>query len=291
MDKLVGHAIAETMTAVRDYVEQGSGAPRKLEPRVVHVLFADIVGFSKMSIEGQERAERRLREMVSSNEAFAESSLRGSMTCVDTGDGVALAFDDDPLAPLHVAVALCEHMAAESSFQLRIGLHSGPAVHTTDIAGHPNVKGVGMNVAERVMSAANPGQVLMTEHYASIARSFEGWSERIQPIGIRTVKHGLKLRLCELLTEGSHRRHALHERLATPLPPLNPIARWIGVTAMIAASATCIYLLVMTLLQAGTDAQGLRVSQMQSEAILKLRRPTNTRPAEAPPTRPVTELP
>lgn len=215
-------------------VRQGSDAT--LEATVAHILFADIVGFSKLSMEEQSRAERELRSAASRTEGFELGLRNGELTSLDTGDGFAFAFEGNPLAPAKVALELAA-LLADASFRVRIGLHSGPVARCLDIAGKPNVKGVGMNVAQRVMDAATPGQILISEHFASVLRSFDGWPNLVVPLGARKVKHGLRLRLCELTHPNGPKRSALAGLLTQEIPPVPLSVKWLGILLIFAACA------------------------------------------------------
>lgn len=181
-------------------VEYGSS-----DTLLVHILFLDLVGYSKLTNEQQECAAEQLVADVKLTLAYQRGIERGNLTCLDTGDGMALVFEGDPLAPAFAALELANTRGPEPKRPLRMGLHSGPVMRVFDINNRTNFKGVGINVAQRVMDCAISGQIVMTEHFASILASYDGWSSLLLERGTHRAKHGLKLRVCELKHEYSPR--------------------------------------------------------------------------------------
>ena len=199
---------------------------------IVHVLFVDLVGYSKLSMEKQERASRQLADAVRSSAIYRSALEKDSLTCLDTGDGMALVFEGDPTAPAFAAIDLAKCRGAHPEHPVRMGLHSGPAMRVRDINDRQNFKGVGVNIAQRVMDCGEGGQIMMTEHYASILRSYEGWSDVVLSRGLRTVKHGVKLRVCELAHEYGP-TSTLSAKLTKPLPALPGTYKWTGIIVLI----------------------------------------------------------
>ena len=195
-------------------------------------------------MEEQERASNELTDCVKNISAYTEARLQSNITCLDTGDGMILAFEGNPTAPAQAALQIAQCRGPAPDRQIRMGLHSGPVTRVTDINGHPNFKGVGVNVAQRIMDCAAGGHIMLTEHYASIIRSYEGWSERIIPRGTQIAKHGLKIRVCELRHDFAG-KIPLSEKLHQPIRPVPAAVRWLGILALIALCATSIWTVVM----------------------------------------------
>lgn len=199
---------------------------------IVHVLFIDLVGYSKLTMEEQKRSSRELAESVMETAGFRIGIETGVLTCLDTGDGMALVFEGDPTAPALTSLEVAACRGCSPKRPIRMGIHSGPAMRVLDINGKVNFKGVGVNVTQRVMDCAIPGQITMTEHYASILRSYEGWNERILSRGPYTVKHGLRIRVCELLYPFSPKM-PLSYHLHKELPAVPYGARWLGICLLL----------------------------------------------------------
>lgn len=166
----------------------------RIAAEVAHVLFMDMVAFSRSSIEEQTRLVERLRAHVQSLPEYERAAARGDLICLDTGDGMALVFLRDPTSPLQCAVELSDRLAGdETAIALRMGIHTGPVSRTTDISGRQNVTGAGINMAQRVMSCADDGQILLSHAAAEMVGAFDAWTGRIENIGERAVKHGDRL--------------------------------------------------------------------------------------------------
>lgn len=204
------------------------------ESLIVHVLFIDLVGYSKLTMEKQYEASCDLAECVQGTNTFHRALQNGIVTCMDTGDGMALAFKGDPLLPARLSLEIAHARGFEPERPIRMGLHSGPVMCVQDINDKPNYKGVGMNIAQRVMDCAIGGQIALTEHYASILRSYDGWSEKIVYRGIQTVKHGLKLRVCELLHPFAPRQ-PMKAVLSRELPAMPTFVRLAGLGVVMGA--------------------------------------------------------
>lgn len=193
-------------------------------------------------MEGQEQASCELTEIVQATDGFKHGIESGTLTCMDTGDGMVLAFEGDPTAPAYASLQIAIARGSSPERPIRMGLHSGPVVRVRDINGRFNFKGVGMNVAQRVMDCAHGGQITMTEHYASLLRSYDGWGERIVSRGEFTVKHGLKLRVCELLHPYSPKQH-FQGALRQNLTPVSKTAKMFGLSTVVAVSGLNLYFL------------------------------------------------
>jgi len=162
---------------------------------IVHILVLDLVGYSKLSMDKQTQADELLRDTICSLPTFRMAQAAGQAITLDTGDGVIVVFRGDPTYPIVVGLEFARAWREEGTQPCRIGAHSGPAMPIKDIGGHSNYKGVGMNVAARVLECANPGEVTMTEYYASILSGLDEYSSHLVKKGVYRVKHGLKLRI------------------------------------------------------------------------------------------------
>lgn len=169
-----------------------------LTPEMAHVLFVDIVGSSLLLHEEQAARKSELHELVRGTSEFGRASAQGELVCRQEGDGVALVFFRDPLAPARFVMELARVLRDHPRIQLRTGIHSGPVSRTQDIAGIDDVSGGGINVAKRVVDCAEPGQVLISATYAELIAEFQGWPDRLRDLGERTVKHDRPVHVFEL---------------------------------------------------------------------------------------------
>jgi class 3 adenylate cyclase len=165
----------------------------RISAEIAHVLFVDIVGYSLLSMEEQAREARTLRDVVRHTAEFTRGETRGDLIRLDTGDGMALVFFRDPIAPIQCAVEIAEALGKDSGVSVRMGIHSGPVSRTADINGKDNVSGSGINIAQRVMDCGAGGHILLSARYAEDLAQFDSWSPHITDLGECTVKHGAKL--------------------------------------------------------------------------------------------------
>ncbi len=166
-----------------------------MRTELAHILYMDIVGYSRASMEGQARVARELRQRVREAPEFQRAEVAGELLCLDTGDGLALVFSRDPLSPLQCAYEVARQLPEDSRALLRMGIHSGPISRVQDINSQENVTGSGINIAQRVMDSAQPGQILLSKTSAEIALEFDEWARSIYEIGEVEVKHSARLHL------------------------------------------------------------------------------------------------
>lgn len=170
----------------------------RLRTEIAHVVFLDLVEFTRRPLEDQAREVAHLREAIQASSEYCRAMEAGEVYTLDTGDGAALVFFGDPIAAAQFVVELRASAHFEPGFGLRVGINSGPVARTTDLNGNPNVTGAGINVAQRTMECARPGQILLSDTYAEFLSPFEEWSGRVQRVGEFNTKHNLVLRLSEL---------------------------------------------------------------------------------------------
>lgn len=176
-------------------ITQGQ-AHRKLD--VGHVLFMDVVGYSRLMIEDQRRTIDELQEVVRELEEFRLAVEASKLIRLPTGDGMALVFFGDPEAPLRAAIELSRALRGHPSIKLRMGIHSGPVYRVEDINANMNVAGGGVNLAQRVMDCGDGGHILVSEDTARFFAQVGEWAERLHDLGKTRVKHGVQLHLYSL---------------------------------------------------------------------------------------------
>src|SRR5580704_9174330 len=139
---------------------------KEIQLEIAHVLFIDIVGYSKFSINDQQAAIEELNQIVRASEQFQRAEAAGRLIKIPTGDGIALVFYTSPEAPVQCAVEISHGLKEHPRLQLRMGVHSGPVSGVIDVSGKTNVAGAGINIAQRVMDCGDAGHILLSKRVA-----------------------------------------------------------------------------------------------------------------------------
>ena len=170
-------------------------AAERLQMEMAHVLYADMVGFSRELLEEQVRRKQILVSVVRAAPEFRRAEERNDVLLLDTGDGVILIFFRDWTASLRCAMEITAALQQGANLSLRMGIHTGPIVLTTDANGRPNVTGPGINLGERVMSSGDGGHILLSEDSAKHLLVSAEWQGKLHRLGEFTVKHDVVLTL------------------------------------------------------------------------------------------------
>src|SRR5205823_9835297 len=165
----------------------------KLRLEIAHVLFIDIVGYSKLLLNQQTNFLHELNEIVSSTNQFREAESEGKLIRLPTGDGMALVFRDNPEAPAECALQLSKRLKAHPELRVRMGIHSGPVNEVVDVNGRTNITGAGINIAQRVMDCGDAGHILLSKRVADDLEQYPQWREHLHELGQVEVKHGVKI--------------------------------------------------------------------------------------------------
>ena len=163
-----------------------------------HVLFIDIVGYSKLLITEQSEQLRTLKQIVRGTEQFRLAEAEGKLLRLPTGDGVALVFRTSPEAPVLCALEISKALQNHPELQVRMGIHSGPVNEITDLNEQANIAGAGINIAQRVMDCGDPGHILLSHHVAEDLAEYERWRPFLHDIGTFEVKHGVRVSITNL---------------------------------------------------------------------------------------------
>ena len=134
--------------------------------QIGHVLFIDIVGYSKLLVNQQSEILRELNGVVSGTSQFRESEGQQKLVRLPTGDGMALVFRDSPEAPAQCALEVARALKDHPGIALRMGIHSGPVSEMADVNQRQNIAGAGINLAQRVMECGDAGHILVSKHVA-----------------------------------------------------------------------------------------------------------------------------
>ena len=173
-----------------------SGSDRDLE--LAHVLFVDVVGYSKTLVDEQREMLRELNAIVRKTEQFRKADAQQKLICLPTGDGMALAFFTTPEAPVRCAIEIARALKNHPEIQLRTGVHTGPVNTVADVNDRANVAGAGMNMAQRVMDCGDAGHILLSQRIAEDLGQSREWAPYLRNLGECEVKHGVRVHLFNL---------------------------------------------------------------------------------------------
>src|SRR6476646_1817255 len=134
-----------------------------LKFEIGHVLFIDIVGYSKLLINEQSEQLQTLKEIVRATEQFRLAEAPGKLLRLPTGDGGALVFRNSPEAPVLCALEIGKALKNHPELRVRMGVHSGPVNEVTDLNEQANIAGAGINMAQRVMDCGDAGHILLSQ--------------------------------------------------------------------------------------------------------------------------------
>lgn len=251
----------------------------KVRLEIAHVLFIDIVGYSKLRTNEQSAQMEKLREIVRGTEQYRTAEAEGKLLRLPTGDGGALAFRNNPEAPVLCAEEIAKALKSHPEIQVRMGIHSGPVNEVTDLNEQANVAGAGINIAQRVMDCGDAGHILVSKHAAEDLEQYDQWHPYLRDLGECEGKHGERLQIVNLYNDeiGNPASPAKFGRIAIPgktssAPHANrrryaTLAMAIG--ALIVVGATSLFLTTRTVFRniAGGGASASSISE-KSIAVL-----------------------
>src|SRR4029077_19905337 len=181
--------------------EMATEIKKQIELEIAHVLFIDIVGYSKLSINEQHAAVDELNEVGRASAQFQKAEAACRLIKIPTGDGMALVFYTSPEAPAQCAIEIGRALKEHPRLQLRMGVHSGPVSGVIDVNGHANLAGAGLNIAQRVMSCGDAGHILVSKHVAEDLEEYEQWRPLLHDLGSCEVKHGVRVGVTNLYAD------------------------------------------------------------------------------------------
>jgi len=168
---------------------------------IAHVLFIDIVGYSKLSVNEQHARIGELNDIVRLSEQFRKAEAASRLLKIPTGDGMALVFYKSPEEPAQCAVEISRALKDNPRLQVRMGIHSGPISGVVDVNERTNVAGGGINMAQRVMDCGDAGHILLSHHVAEDLEQFDRWQPFLHDIGAFDVKHGVRVSVTNLYSD------------------------------------------------------------------------------------------
>src|SRR5207237_967258 len=178
-------------------------AKLKSDPHLAigHVLFMDVVGYSKLLVNEQREVVHQLNQVVRKTAQFRKSDARGKLISIPSGDGMALVFFESPEEPVQCALEISRALKNHPRVRLRMGGHSGPVDQVRDVNDRSNVAGAGINIAQRVMDCGDAGHILVSQRVADDLAQDSLWQPHLHEIGEIEVKHGVKLGIVNVYTE------------------------------------------------------------------------------------------
>src|SRR5947209_492718 len=174
---------------------------REVKLEIVHVLFLDIVGYSRALTDEQQELIDRLNQVVRGSEEFQKAAAADRLIKIPTGDGMALIFYSSPEQPVNCAVEISRALKNFSSLPVRMGVQSGPVSAVTDLNDRVNAAGMGINVAQRVMDCGDTGHILLSKRVAEDLQQYSRWRPHLHDLGEVEVKHGERVHVFNFYTD------------------------------------------------------------------------------------------
>jgi serine/threonine-protein kinase len=173
----------------------------EVQLEIGHVLFIDIVGYSKALIDDQRALQHELNDVVRNTEQFRAAESAGKLIRLPTGDGMALVFFTTPEAPLQCAMQIAEALKSYPRLRVRMGINTGPVSGVADVNDRSNVAGAGINIAQRVMDLGDAGHILLSKRAAEDLSQYRRWEPYLHEIGEVEVKHGVRVGIVNFYTD------------------------------------------------------------------------------------------
>src|SRR6266567_1369676 len=194
---------------------------REVTLEIVHVLFLDIVGYSKRLTDEQQALIAQLNQVVRNSAVFQKAEGADRLIKIPTGDGMALIFYNSPEQPVECALEISRELKGFPELAVRMGVHSGPVSAVTDLNDRTNAAGIGINVAQRVMDCGDSGHILLSKRVAEDLQQYGRWRPHLHDLGEVEVKHGIQVHVFNLYTDGAGNPD-LPEKLRQAKPTQRP---------------------------------------------------------------------
>src|SRR5256712_1820220 len=202
------HRLLTLYMVTRTTTQMPATQESQLHLETAHILFLDVVGYSKLLVSEQREVLQQLNEVVRGAPQFRQSNATGKLIRIATGDGMALVFFQSPEEPVHCAMEIAKALKNYPHIRLRMRVHSGPVDQVTDVNDQTNVAGVGINFAQRVMDCGDAGHILISKRVADDLAQDRLWQPHLHELGEIEVKHGVKLGIVNLYTAELGNPHA-----------------------------------------------------------------------------------
>ncbi len=205
--------------------------PKGVKFEIGHVLFIDIVGYSKLLINEQSELLETLKKVVRGTEQFRSTESEGKLLRLPTGDGGALVFRTTPEAPVLCALEIARELKNHPELPVRMGIHSGPVNQVADLNEQANIAGAGINMAQRVMDCGDAGHILLSKHVGDDLEHYPRWQPDLHSLGECEVKHGVRLGIVNLYNNDVGNPRLPKRFLA--LKKQHKRSRYVAITAVI----------------------------------------------------------
>src|SRR6202030_856531 len=179
----------------------GDEQKTNLRLEIAHVLFIDIVGYSKLSTDEQSEVLHQLNAIVRRTETAQTAEAAGQLIFLPTGDGMALVFTGSEEDPVECALEIAQALRAKPRLPVRMGIHSGPVHHVADVNQRENIAGAGINVAQRIMDCGDAGHILVSKRVADDLAQYRRWQPYLHELGDFEVKHGVIVSVVNLYAD------------------------------------------------------------------------------------------
>src|SRR6476661_8568639 len=211
---------------------------KEIQLEIAHVLFVDIVGYSKLSINEQRAAIDELTQAVRTSEQVQNAEAASRLIKIPTGDGMALVFYKSPEEPVECALEISRALKEQPELKLRMGGHSGAVSGVVDVNNRPNLARAGLNMAQRVMNCGDAGHILVSKHVAEDLEEYEHWRPLLHDLGTCEVKHGKRVAIANLYADevGNPRLPKKFQALKKHSTRM----RWVGTTAALLVLAAIV---------------------------------------------------
>src|SRR5580704_5937833 len=193
---------------------------KEIQLEIAHVLFIDIVGYSKRLINEQRALLETLKQIVRGTEQFRKAEATGRLEKIPTSDGMALVFYTSPEAPVECALEIARADIQHPKLKLRMGVHSGEVSGVMDVNQRANVAGTGINMAQRLMDCGDAGHILISKRVAEELEQYGHWQPFLHDLGEIEVKHGVRVHVVNLYTEELGNQQVPEKFKATSVAPV-----------------------------------------------------------------------
>jgi TolB-like protein/Flp pilus assembly protein TadD len=176
-------------------------SPSEPKFEIGHVLFIDIVGYSKLLLDEQKERLRELTEIVLATPQVTKAKNE-QLVRLPTGDGMALVFRNSSEEPAQCALEIARALREHPDVLVRMGIHSGPVSEVIDVSGRTNIAGAGINMAQRVMDCGDAGHILLSKRVADDLAQYRHWQPLLHELGDTEVKHGVRAYIVNFYRDG-----------------------------------------------------------------------------------------
>ena len=185
---------------------------------IAHVLSVEIVDHADLPMDQQSRLLGRLLRICSGATEFLRAHRADQSIGIPTGEGMAVVFFRDPVAPVRCATEIGRALQGYPELKVRFGIHAGPVYRIGGIDGRANAAGEGIKTAQQIMSSGEAGHILVSRPVADTLSQIGNWANCLHDLGEHEVTPGTQLRLFNLYTGEVGNPRPPGELIATATP-------------------------------------------------------------------------